>query len=309
MPTQAELLTTDASELIELGTEADWLEARRQGIGASEAAAVLGVSPYATPISLYADKLGLVEPDAETSEAVAWGLILQPAIVGRYRSVTGRATWEVPAYTLRRSRVHPFMVATLDALTAIDGPRVPLEVKNVGSYRAKDWTEEPPLWVQVQAQHQMAVLGSERASVAALIGGNRFVFCDVARNDRFIAALIEQLRVFWERLCAKEPPDVDGSRASQELLRKLYPRETAGLVVNLPPEAVEWDQLAQVARESERTAKKVVSEYENKIKAAIGEAEVGYLQTGARYEWKASERKGYTVAPTITRTLRRKGGV
>lgn len=300
-------MPADAAQAFELESEKDWLEARRQGIGASEAAAVLGLSPYQSPLQLYAEKLGLVEPDAERSEAIEWGLMLQPVIVGRYRKVTGRPTWEDEApYTVRRSRSHPFMLATLDALTKIDGPKIPLEVKNVGGYRREDWTEEPPLWVQIQAQHQMAVLGTEAASVCALIGGNRFVWCDLTRNDRFIAALIERLADFWARLLAKEPPPVDGTQASRELLTKLYPKDTPGLVVTLPGDAVEWDQQLQAAKEAKRVAEGIITEQENRIKAAIGEAEQGVLQTGTAYTWKATDRKGYTVEPTTVRTLRRR---
>lgn len=305
---QTTIATAEPMEVIELDTEAEWLAARRQGIGASEAPAVLGVSPYQTPLQLYAEKLGLVEPDPRASEAIEWGLMLQPVIVGRYRYVTGRPTFDVPAYTLRRSREQPFMLASLDALTdlAPDVHRVPLEIKNVGGYKASEWEDEPPIWVQVQAQWQMAVVGAPAASIGALIGGNRFVWADLDRNERFIAAMIERCRDFWARLLSKEPPAVDGSEATRDLLRTLYPRDTPGLVVNLPGEAVEWDQQLAVAKEAKRTAEAVITEQENRLKAAIGEAEAGLLQTGVSFTWKSSDRKGYTVEATTTRTLRRR---
>lgn len=232
--------------------------------------------------------------------------MLQPVIVGRYRFVTGRPTYDVQPYTVHRSRERGFMLASLDALTAISGPRVPLEIKNVGGYRADDWSDEPPLWVQVQAQWQMAVVGAPAASIGALIGGNRFVWADLDRNERFIAAMIERCRDFWARLLSKEPPAVDGSEATRDLLRTLYPRDTPGLVVNLPGEAVEWDQQLAVAKEAKRTAEAVITEQENRLKAAIGEAEAGLLQTGVSFTWKSSDRKGYTVEATTTRTLRRR---
>ena len=40
--------------------EETWLEYRRKGIGGSDAAAILGVSPFATARDLYYDKLNLV---------------------------------------------------------------------------------------------------------------------------------------------------------------------------------------------------------------------------------------------------------
>ena len=90
------------------------------------------------------------------------------------------------------------------------------------------------------------------------------------------------------------------------MLRALYPQETPGLVVNLPGEATEWDTQRLRALAELKTWEASKDEAENKIRAALGEAEVGVLPNGVQFTYKASERKGYVVQPTIVRTLRRK---
>lgn len=304
---QTELLPTESTETETLASEAAWLTARRQGIGASEAASILGISPYKSALALYCEKLELTAPDPLEHEALYWGRMLERPIAYRYAEVTGRRVVPAEPWTLRRSRVHPFMVATLDALTWPTPQQVvPLEIKNVGAYKGDDWAEEPPLHVQVQVQHQLAVTGLPAASIAALVGGNRLVWFDVARNDRFIGVLIEAEGRFWDRLLAQDPPPVDGTEAGKALLRALYPRETPGLVVNLPAEAMEWDIDLQGLKSLEKAHDATKLALENKLKAAIGEAECGVLPNGVTFTWKASERKGYVVEATTVRTLRRK---
>lgn len=53
--------------------EKDWLEYRRRGIGGSDAAAILGISPFATARDLYYDKLKIVPFDDSESNWV-WSL-------------------------------------------------------------------------------------------------------------------------------------------------------------------------------------------------------------------------------------------
>src|SRR5262245_52949583 len=61
---------------------AAWLEARRKGIGASEIAAVLGISPWESPFSLYWRKVN--GWDYEPSSEMEWGTRLEPVIAEKY---------------------------------------------------------------------------------------------------------------------------------------------------------------------------------------------------------------------------------
>lgn len=307
MTAQAELLVTEPYTREEFPTKDAWLKGRRHGIGASEASAVIGLNPWKSALQLYAEKLEIAEPDAAETEAMEWGLLLEPVIAERYAGVTRRELAPVEPFTIYRSRTHPFMTATFDRLI-IGDPRGlgVLQIKTAGQFKAEDWEDEPPVYYQVQTQQEMAIAGAAWGSLAVLIGGQRFRYFDLVRNDRFLSVLVEREGAFWNRLLAQDPPEVDGSESAREILRKLYPRETPGLVVNLPGEAVDWDTELQQVKTMGKEYEAKKQELENKIKAAIGEAESGILPNGTSYTWKASDRKGYVVEATVTRTLRRK---
>lgn len=307
MSAQTDLLVTEPYTREEHPTKDAWLKGRRHGIGASDASAVLGLNPWKSPLALYAEKLELSEPSDEETEAMEWGTRLEPVIAEKYQAATGRQLAPVEPYTIYRSRRHPFMTATFDRLILGDPRGLGiLQIKAVGAFKAEDWEDEPPVYYQVQTQQEAMVAGAAWGSLAVLIGGQRFRHFDFTRNDRFLSVLVEREEAFWNRLLTQDPPPVDGSESAREILKRLYPKETPGLVVNLPAEAIEWDADLQQVKGLGKEYEEKRQTLENKIKAALGEAEAGICPNGLTYTWKASPRKGYVVADTIVRTLRRK---
>jgi putative phage-type endonuclease len=287
-------------------TEDHWRQARRSGLGASDAPIILGVSPYKSPMALFAEKLEIVEPDVQT-EAQRWGLAMEGLLAQRYEEATGYQTEPGGRYTVRRSTTWPWLMATLDGLVVkANGRPVPavLELKTRSFPRG--WDDGPPLDVIVQVQHQLAVTGWPWAAVAVVIGLREFRHYQVERNDTFIGKMLRIEAAFYERLRTKTPPDPDSTAATKEVLRALYPVESPGLVVNLPPAAMEWDQMLVDTKVELKRLTELKDLMENRLKAAMGEAETGVLPGGIVYTYKASERAGYTVAPTVARTLRRR---
>lgn len=281
---------------------ATWLEARREGLGGSDAAAVLGLSPFTTPLELFAEKLGLVEPQAE-SEAMFWGRILEPAIADRYAEETKRTLAPAAPFTICVHEEHGWLRATLDReILVADGRTVPapLEVKSTNAYRADDWLDEPPVHVQVQGQHQLLVTGAAWVSFAVLIGGQTFRWVDMERNDKFIAVMQERLAEFWRRLELNDPPPAGAD--DKEVLAALYPKDT-GATIALPDEAQQWDIARTEAIENIKTWTKVRDEAENKLRAAIGEATSGRLLGGGRYSNKA-QTTNYPAREATSSTFR-----
>ena len=64
-------------------SEAEWLEARRQGITASEIAIVMGLSPYSSPYALYHQKLGQL-PGVEETDAMQLGKHMESFVADRF---------------------------------------------------------------------------------------------------------------------------------------------------------------------------------------------------------------------------------
>jgi len=283
----------------------EWEAARRTGVGASESAAVLGVSPWGSALSVYAEKLGLA-PDFVDNEAMRWGRILEPIVVDEAAlEIGGSSATYVMSGDMLRSKHHPFMLATLDAWIVRGAETLPLEVKV--SSRAGDWDNGAPPHYRAQVQHQLAVTGAPRGYIAGLLGGTRLVWEEVERDPDFIDNhLIPALADFWGRVTDQIPPAADGSKASAAALKALYPKDT-GEEIALPGHLIDLDIERQVIKEASKRNADRLAEIDNEIKQALGSASVGRLASGVSYTYRFSERREYVVAASSGRTLRRSG--
>lgn len=202
----------------------DQREERLQGIGASESAMLLGLSPFGGPGELQARKLAPVE-----AEDVTWverlGQIFESAIA---EAVTERKGWKLRAY--RRTIWHPsvpYMFATPDF--GIVGQAAGLEIKK--SDRADDWGDDGdpegvPVHYRVQVEHQMACIPSwSRVWVAVLLFGRDLRLYPIDRNPEQIAHLEKAVPEWYEaHVLRREPIDPDGTEGTTRALRALYPK-------------------------------------------------------------------------------------
>jgi putative phage-type endonuclease len=285
---------------------AAWLAARREGIGGSEAAAVLGLSPFQTPLQVWAEKLGFAEPQEE-SERMQWGRRLEPLLAERYAEETERLLEAPDPYRIHVHPDTPYLRATLDRVivSAEASKRVPapLELKTTGYQFLDEWLTEPPVHVQVQGQHQLLVTGWSWVSYAVLIAGQTFRWVDAERNERFLTLLQERLAEFWRRVELADPPPAQGE--DKALLEALHPKEKTGVTVALPAEAVQWDQRrGEIIGEMRRLSleKDTLDAY---LREAIGDAEFGRLPSGVRYSWRRIDRAEFVSPATSYRELRR----
>lgn len=287
-------------------TREEWLQGRSDSIGASEVAAVLGLSTWDSPYSLWSKKCGLAPVDTEETEWQRWGNILEPAICEEYAVQTGRKVIDHGRYATRRSQTCPVLSATLDREVEAFDERGPgcMDAKNVAVFKAQDWSDTPPLLYQVQLQAQMEVTGYRWGSLAALIGGNTFRWCDVERNESFIELMRKKCMEFWNLIETQTPPPIDGSASTAAALARMFPQET-GEAVALPGEALDWDETIKSCNAAINQAEETKTEAQNKLRAAIGSASFGVLPAGGRYSLKSTTRKAHTVGETTFRTLRR----
>ena len=109
-----------------------WLAVRRGGIGSSDAAVAVGLSPYTSPLALWLQKTAR-KPDEDLSrcDAVFWGSTLEAIIANVYASRTGNKVRRVNAVLQHAD--YPFMLANLDRAVGNDGV---LEVKTAGGHSA-----------------------------------------------------------------------------------------------------------------------------------------------------------------------------
>lgn len=207
----------------------DWLAVRKTGIGGSDAAAAVGLSPYQSQLELWLEKTGrdtgLVKPDPQdTTEPVYWGTLLEPIVAAAYTQQTGRRVRKVNAI-LRHPTV-PYMLANLDR-EVVGAPDVQiLECKTAGEFGARLWRDGVPEYVQLQVQHQLAVTGKQAADVAVLLCGQKLVVYRIERDDALIGRLILLEANFWRFVRNDTPPPADGSESADAALRCLYPQDS-----------------------------------------------------------------------------------
>lgn len=188
-------------------TREAWLAERRTGIGGSDVAAILGLSKWRTPLEVYQDKRGEIEPQAD-NDAMRWGRYLEPVVRQAYADQTGNEVRAL-ADMVRHSK-HRFMIANLDGFVIPPaGPRRVFEAKTA---RTSDGWGEPgsdqiPQPYLLQVQHYMAVTGFVVADVAVLIGGSDFRVYEVPEDRELQQMLCDACAEFWRRVKAGEPPE------------------------------------------------------------------------------------------------------
>lgn len=202
-----------------------WLEARSKGLGGTDAAAAMGLSPHRTPLMVYLDK---IEPDFSESmnERMFWGLKHENTVA---RVAGQREKLKIlPSPGLLAHPGRPWQLATVDRLV-LDGESdtpVPLEVKTTDKVNAKKWPADgdPPDHVVIQVQHQLSVGGWPYGYVACLVGGNDYRFWRIARNEPLIEDMVVSEITLWQRVLEQRPPEPMAGR-DDETMRRLFPAD------------------------------------------------------------------------------------
>ena len=283
-----------------------WLLERRQYLGASEIAIVLGLSPWSSPLDLWARKRGLV-PDLPPTDAQRWGRRLEDVVLAGYAEDTGRECHEWQELLV--SQRWPWMSCTPDAWQAVDGERQILELKTSHAGAAHEWRDgDAPAHYLLQVQQQLAVTGYPRGTLACLIGGRELRYLDIERDDEIIVRIVEAGEAFMAAVRDGSAPPPRGTAADKAALQALYPRSDDSSVT-LPIEAESWDaaRLQAIADGGAAEARRL--EAENNLRAAIGTAAYGVLPSGTRYSLKTTNIAAATIQRKASshRTLRRSG--
>lgn len=250
-----------------------WLKARTQGIGGSDVSAIAGLNKWKSAVQVFLEKTQAIEKEDIQSEAAYFGNVLEEVVAKEFAKRTDLKVQRRNA--ILQHPEYPWMLANVDRL--IVGEKIGLECKTASEYLKKEWEdEEVPAAYLLQCQHYMAVTGYEAWWIAVLIGGNKFVHKKIERDEELIQYLIDIEKDFWLNNVEKnEPPMFDGSDASTELLKHLYPESITDSFVSLgKQEELLIEARDQVDREI-KVLQEQKAEYENKIKAKLGTSEAG----------------------------------
>lgn len=175
-----------------------WVEARKNGVGGSDVASIMGLNKYSSPLNVWLIKTGREEsPDLSGKEAVEWGNRLEDVVADKFADEHP----ELKVYRRNATLVsieRPWAFANLDRwVTDGHGNVGILEVKTVGMRRAADWDDGVPLYYLTQVNHYMSVTGYQYAWVAVLIGGQEFREYYIERDEEDIATINNYVDTFW----------------------------------------------------------------------------------------------------------------
>lgn len=270
----------------------EWHDWRSQGLGASEVAGVIGESPWASPWSVWASKVGLTKPDDNGTDSMQFGTDLEPVIAEWFRRstglyVAGEQTWCAhQKYAWARATVDGFVVERTDAMLT----------DALGVFEAKYTAEAPwdevPYHYFVQVQWQMFVTDTPHAWIACMhlpFGRPTFRVYDVARDTGTIESLFARCEAFWnDHVVTGDPPDTDAHPSTSAAIREVYDADSVE-----PPDAVDLDEETRDAviqlRNLKRTVRDLedgIAECENAVKAALGTHVEGWWNGVRLVSWK-----------------------
>jgi putative phage-type endonuclease len=271
-----------------------WLANRRKGIGGSDAAAILQLSPGRTPMDIWLDKTGRTEPERFVDEdrdfLLALGNELEAGIARLYTRKTGRDLEQIPPGAVLFHRSYPVLIGTPDRLVV--GESRGVEIKTENSFQNKFGAPgDPgavPLHYEIQCRHYMAITDRDVWDVPVLKGAAKLDIHTIERDRELEDMMIEQLLAWWESHIVDDvPPPVDGSDAWRSHLATKFPRNILPVVAAGSKAEVLAIQLARTKRHIDRFEEHK-QKLENQVKALIGEHD-GLQGIFGKVTWKKTK--------------------
>ena len=211
---------------------------------------------------------------------------MEPILRDEFVKRTGLAVKQLDVILMHQK--YPFILANIDGLV-IDPERgkCVLEIKTANAYAKSEWDgEDVPPEYYLQLQHYLAVTGMAAAYIAVLLGGNKFFYKVINRNEEIIEMLIQLESHFWLQVMTKSRPTLlDGSAAVSDFIDKLYSKSQKTSII-LPSDADSVVQEYLAGKEAEDAGKLKKQEAENKLKDLLQEHEQGITPAGAKITWK-----------------------
>ena len=233
----------------------EWLKLRKQGIGGSDASAVLGQNPWSSPLTVYLEKCGLA-PDKPETEAMRQGTDCEDVVARRFESETGLKVKR--CNKMFRNPDNPWMLANIDRQIVCKG-FVGLECKTTSPYNHTDFESgEIPANYYWQCQHYMAVTGADEWYLAVMVFSTAFHVFRIPRNPDAIANLIKAERDFWfENVQAGVAPYPIGLDAESDAITGMYSTVRTDETANLDDLRDQFESLSLLEAEESALKKRI----------------------------------------------------
>lgn len=274
----------------------EWHAARAQGIGGSEVAAILGLSPWESPYSLWHAKANgwISDPNPE----MEWGTYLEPALLAWYRDHADDLDdlEHAPGLFVHRSRrwqrAAPDGIAWVTDDTCDGGEKVPRIVEAKKASSDDEWgtpgTDEVPPYYRVQVVWYMDVLGIETADLVVSNLGRSPEVYRVTYDPAEARLLRGHAAAFWRSLRHGVMPDLDSHAQTLQTVRRLHPGIDGTDFTADPVTASDWLAAKTALKAAEDMARLRTSE----LLDAMGEARRALTPDGTPFARRQPGRGG-----------------
>ena len=269
-------------------TNEDWLKQRTQGVGGSDVAAILGLSPWKSPAQIWLEKTGRVDAeDLSDKPYVEFGNLMEPIVGDWYAK-------QHPERTVRRvnaickSIERPHAQASLDYEVKDGLVWGVLEIKTARS--AKDWQDGVPPYYLTQIFHYMQVTNRPFADVAVFFRDNcEFEEFRIEYDPTDGDLVREAVDTFWHDFVqADVMPQLAGTNGEIKALTGFYGVPESDFKTVYDHEALQAVSAYQDATQREKQAKEDKTKATAALVNIIGEAK-GIVTDVAKVTWVRSK--------------------
>lgn len=263
-----------ANFTIKASNHAEWLEARKQGVGASEIGTILGVNPYDTPYQLWLRKTGRA-PMVEENFLMKAGHYLESAIAQFCADETGveiikqsAGDFIVVDQSRQFLRVSPDRYAWLPNSRHTKENKVIIECK---STQKQIFEDDIPLSWFTQVMYQLGVCEMNQAYLAWLTQGREFGYKHIVFDaDFYNDVIVPAAEKFWvDNILADKEPDL----INIEDVKLKFPIHKTGKALEASDELLDrYNTLVDVNRQIKQLSE-VKAEAENALRFAMQDAE------------------------------------
>lgn len=309
-------------EFVNFNGREDWLAQRQlMGVGGSESAAILGLSPYSCSAQVFYEKLGfaskrntslamIIGNEDEDKIARLWSFY-DPNIGVESIPVNYQHN-QIVRKPLKLARIirnadYPYLFANPDRLFKNGKNRAILEIKTINHWEAQKWESGVPIHYIIQIQHYMLVCKVKYAELAILESNSKIDVIPFEASKEIQDRIIEKCSAFWNDVTQARKileaggmeldvqhlvPPPDGSDAYTDFLKEKYRDGAKEIDLVTTANEEDLDDLQQYLsyKQHYEEIQRAMQYHEQKLRSRMAESPV--LDFGDRFgkiTWRADK--------------------
>lgn len=274
---------------------------RRNYLGGSDIAKVLGLSRWGTPLSVWAEKTGnLIPEDISGKMPVKLGIRMEQIVAELFEEEMGKKL-QIEKETIYHPQ-YPFLAANIDR--RVEGEDAIVEIKTASAYKYREWEqEEMPVEYLIQTAYYMALTGVRKGYLCCLIGNTDLKIKEINKDENLFADIIGKAVYFWQEFVEKNqmPAPIAGDGST---LYRLFPLAAEESIIDLGDKGARVLENLDSLKADRKVLDMEIEGQENHIKAMLGNYE-----TGIAGKFKITWKKQTTMRIDIDRMKKEEPGL